>query len=133
MSRLAYSISESKNHLHQRIMASLRVEASWTDQESGKLISVAGLTENLGENSALVNLDVLPPVGSEVRLQIFDEDKSIIDTATQVIRVQRDPGKPLAALSIVENVKKWKQDALSAAQDWVTKHWQLNYEEEWVN
>ncbi len=75
----------------------------------------------------------MPPVGSEVRLQIFDEDKSIIDTATQVIRVQRDPGKPLAALSIVENVKKWKQDALSAAQDWVTKHWQLNYEEEWVN
>ena len=133
MSRLAYSISENKNHLHQRIMASLRVQASWTDQSSGKLISIAGTTENLGENSALVNLDILPPVGSEVRLQIFDEDKSIIDIPTQVIRVERDPGKPLAALSVVENVKKWKQNALSAAQEWVTRHWQLNYEEDWVN
>ncbi|MEJ7861941.1 MAG: hypothetical protein WKF90_09940 [Pyrinomonadaceae bacterium] len=133
MSRLAYSVIESKNHLHQRIMASLRVQASWTDRESGNLISVAGLTENLGENSALVNLDILPPVGSQVRLQIFDEDKAVIDIPTEVIRVERDPGKPLAALSIVENVKKWKEHALSAAQSWVTRHWQLNYEEEWVN
>jgi hypothetical protein len=133
MSRLAYSVIENKNHLHQRIMASLPVQASWTDQESGKTISVSGLTENLGENSALVNLDVLPPVGSEVRLQIFDEDKTVIDVPTQVIRVERDPGKPLAALSVLENVKKWKQNALSAAQDWVTRHWQLNYEEEWIN
>jgi hypothetical protein len=111
----------------------LPVQASWTDQESGEIISVAGLTENLGENSALVNLDVLPPVGSEVRLQIFDEDKTVIDVPTQVIRVERDPSKPLAALSVLENVKKWKQNALSAAQDWVTRHWQLNYEEEWIN
>lgn len=133
MSRLAYSVVENKNHLHQRIMANLPVRASWTDLESGELISIAGLTENLGENSALVNLDVLPPVGSEVRLQIFDEDKTVIDVATQVIRVERDPGKPLAALSVVENVNKWKQNALSAAQEWVARHWQLNYEEEWVN
>lgn len=133
MSRLAYSVVENKNHLHQRIMASLPVQASWTDQESGETISVSGLTENLGENSVLVNLDILPPVGSEVRLQIFDEDKTVIDVPTQVIRVERDPGKPLAALSVLENVKKWKQNALSAAQDWVTRHWQLNYEEEWIN
>lgn len=133
MSRLEYSVVENKNHLHRRIMASLPIQASWIDHESGETISVTGITENLGENSALVNLDVLPPVGSEVRLQIFDEDKTVIDVPTQVIRVERDPSKPLAALTVLENVKKWKQDALSAAQDWVTRHWQLNYEEEWVN
>lgn len=133
MSRLAYSTVTNRTPLHQRIMANLPVQASWIDTESGKTIFVDGLTENLGENTALVNLEVLPPVGSEVRLRIFDEDKTIIEVPTQVIRVERDPGKPLAALSVLENLKKWKQNALTAAQSWVTRNWQLNYEEEWVN
>jgi hypothetical protein len=133
MSRLAYSATENKTHLHQRIMASLPVQASWIDSATGKMVSVEGLTENLGENSALVNLDILPPVGSEVTLRLFDEEKTIIEVPTQVIRVERDPSKPLAALSVLENVKSWKQKALTAAQAWVTRHWQMNYEEEWVN
>jgi hypothetical protein len=133
MSRLAYSAVENKTHLQHRIMASLPVQASWVDSATGKTVSVEGLTENLGENSALVNLDVLPPVGSEVILRLFDEEKTIIEVPTQVIRVERDPSKPLAALSVLENVKSWKQKALTAAQNWVTRHWQMNYEEEWVN
>jgi len=114
-------------------MASMPVQASWIDSESGETVLVDGLTENLGETSTLVNLDVLPPVGSEVNLRLFDEDKTIIEVATQVIRVERDPSKPLAALTILENLKNWKLTALTAAQEWVTRHWQLNYEEEWVN
>ena len=133
MSRLAHSTEETKTHLQQRITASLQVQASWVDAESGNTILVNGMTENLGENSALINLEVLPPVGSEVTLRIIDEEKTIIEVPTQVIRVERDPSKPLAALSVLENLKKWKQIALTAAQTWVTRHWQLNYDEEWVN
>jgi hypothetical protein len=133
MSRLAYSTAESKSPLHQRIMANLPVRASWIDSESGETVSIEGLTENLGETSALVNLEVLPPVGSEVKLRLFDDDKTIIEVPTQVIRVERDPSKPLAALSVMENLKSWKTKALTAAQNWVTRHWQMNYEEEWVN
>jgi hypothetical protein len=124
---------ENKTPVQHRIMASLTVQASWVDRESGNTISVNGMTENLGENTALVNLEILPPVGSEVKLRIFDEEKTIIEVPTQVIRVERDPSKPLAALSVSENLKKWKQSALTAAQIWVTRNWQLNYEEEWVN
>ena len=133
MSRLAHSVEENKTHLQQPITASLQVQASWVDAESGNTILVNGMTENLGENTALVNLEVLPPVGSEVILRIFDEEKTIIEVPTQVIRVERDPSKPLAALNVLENLKKWKQNALTAAQTWVTRHWQLNYDEEWVN
>lgn len=114
-------------------MASMPVQASWVDAQSGDTVLVSGLTENLGETSTLVNLDILPPVGSEVTLRLFDDDKTIIEVSTQVIRVERDPSKPLAALTILENLKKWKLTALTAAQEWVTRHWQLNYEEEWVN
>lgn len=128
------AVSGRAEHLlHGRIMASLAVEASWTDSETGKKISVNGMTENLGETSALINLETLPPVGSEIKLKIFDEDRKIVEVSALVIRVERDPGKPLAALSIAENLKKWKQEALTAAENWVTRNWQLNYEEEWVN
>jgi len=108
------------------------VKASWIDP-NGETVSVEGLTENVGETSALVNLETLPPVGSEVRLRILEENKTIIEVSTRVIRVERDPSKPMAALSVLENLKKWKNTAITAAEKWVTRHWQLNYEEEWVN
>ncbi|HBR58693.1 MAG TPA: hypothetical protein DEA22_14690 [Blastocatellia bacterium] len=133
MAELEYSTSSYKTPLHQRILANMPVKASWIDDASGETINIDGTTENVGETSTLVNLDVLPPVGSEVRLQIFEDETPVIEVSTRVIRVERDPSKPLAALSILENVKKWKNIAMGAAQKWVTRHWQLNYEEEWVN
>ena len=133
MANLSYSTYARRTPVHQRILANLPVQASWIDEVSGETISVTGLTENIGENSALVNLETLPAVGSRVNLRVFDEEKTIIEIPTQVIRVERDPSKPLAALSVVDNLKKWKQKAMTAAEEWVTRNWQLNYEEEWVN
>ena len=133
MARLSQSTMTNRIPLHQRIMAKLSVQASWVDEDNGNVVFVNGLTENLGETSVLVNLDVLPAVGSDVKLRLLDENDFIIEVDAQVIRVERDPSKPLAALSISENLSKWKQKALTAAQDWVTKNWRLNYEEDWVN
>lgn len=133
MIRSEHSDLQKKTPLHHRIMANLRVQASWIDKVTGKTISVEGTTENVGESGALVNLTTLPPVGSEVSLRIIDEEKTLIEVPTEVMRVERDPGKPLAALTVVENLKKWKHTVMTAAQDWVTKQWRLNYEEEYVN
>lgn len=117
---------------HQRIMANLRVQVSWIDKVTGKTVLVEGLTENIGENSALVNLETLPPVGCEVSLRVIDEEKTLIEVPTEVIRVERDPSKPLAALSIAQNLINWKQNVMTAAQEWAIRQWRLNYEEEWV-
>jgi hypothetical protein len=133
MARTELSASAKRPPLHHRIMANLQVQASWIDKVTGKTVLVEGLTENIGETSALVNLTTLPPVGSEVSLRIYDEERTLIEVPTEVIRVERDPSKPLAALSIGENLKKWKTTVMTAAQDWVTRQWKLNYEEEWVN
>src|SRR5919206_3544817 len=105
MADLEYATSSYKTPLHHRIIASMPVEASWVDSESGKTVNVEGLTENIGENSTLVNLDTLPPVGSDVRLKILEEDKPIITVHTRVIRVERDPSKPMAALSVLDGLK----------------------------
>ena len=133
MAQIEYATSSYKSPLHHRILANMPVKASWIDEESGKRVNVLGTTENIGESSALVNLEVLPPVGSEVKLRIMEEEKTVIEVQTKVIRVERDPSKPLAALTVLANLKKWKDVAMEAAQEWVTRHWRLNYEEEWVN
>jgi hypothetical protein len=132
MAHFGYTENIKRPSLHQRIMANLRVQVSWIDKVTGKTVLVEGLTENVGETSALVNLETLPPVGSEVSLRVIDEEKTLIEVPTEVIRVERDPSKPLAALSIAQNLKNWKQNVMTAAQEWVTRQWRLNYEEEWV-
>lgn len=133
MADLSYSTTVGRAPLHGRILANLPVQASWVDEASGKTVSVNGLTENIGETSALVNLEKLPSVGSRVKLRLLHEEETIIEIPTEVIRVERDPSKPLAALTVVENLKNWKEKAMTAAEEWVTRNWQLNYEEEWVN
>lgn len=133
MEHINDSDNQQKTPLNQRIMAKMSVVASWVDSKSGKTVKVHGVTENVGENSTLVQLEVLPPVGSKVKLRLLQDDEAIIEVPTHVIRVERDPSQPLAALSVAENVKKWKEIAVTAAQNWVARHWKLNYEEEWVN
>lgn len=133
MAQIEYSTSSYKTPMHHRITASMPVEVLWTDADSGEVIRISGMTENVGESTALVNLEKLPPVGAEVRLKVLSEDKPIIEVATQVIRVERDPSKPLAALNVLQNLKKWKLVVMAAAEEWVTRHWHLNYDEEWVN
>ena len=71
MANLSYNNAVvGKSPLHQRILANLPVQASWVDEASGETISVMGLTENIGESSALVNLERLPSVGSRVNLRL---------------------------------------------------------------
>jgi hypothetical protein len=133
MANLNLTSDQLISNFNERITANMTVIAIWVDETTGKRVTANGFTENLGENGALVNLEKLPPVGSSVKLRIFDEDKMVIEVPTEVIRVERDPANPLAALNVVQNMRKWKDVALTAAQAWATRHWQLNYEEEWVN
>jgi hypothetical protein len=133
MANLNVSNNELAPGFNERITANMIVVASWVDESTGKRVTSNGHTENLGEQGALVNLEKLPPVGATVKLKIFDQEQIVIDVQTEVIRVERDPANPLAALNVVQNMRKWKDVALAAAQAWAHRHWQLNYEEEWVN
>lgn len=133
MGQIAYSTFAGKTPLHQRVAARLQAQVSWEDEASKERISILGTTENVGETSALVNLDILPHVGSSVKIRLMDENKTIIETSAEVIRVERDPGKPQVALNIIENLKKWKDKAITSAQDWATRD-KLNYEDDgWLN
>ena len=134
MADLTYPTAVEINPLPQRIVATLEAHLSWNDDSSNELVSVVGTTENVGVASALVNVNMLPSVGSEVKIRLMDEDKTIIETFAQVIRIERDPSKPQIALSISKKLKSWQESALTAAQDWVTRDIKLNYEgDDWLN
>lgn len=134
MAEIALNGFSSESPLHQRIVARLQAQISWNDDTSDEKVTVQGTTENLGETSALVNMDILPSVGSDVRLRLIDENETIIDVLARVIRVERDPAKPQAALSIAKNMRKWKEIALTAAKDWVSRDIKHNYVDDgWLN
>ncbi len=133
MGNAVYRSTTEASPLPKRIPANLKAQVSWIDSRTGKKISIVGVTEHIGESGALVNVEVLPEVGSKVKLRLFDEDKKIIETLTTVIRVERDPARPLAALSVIKNIKKWKDSAVNAAQAWVLRKLKLNYGEDWAN
>lgn len=134
MGQLAYTEAHSGLPLHKRIQARLQAQVSWIDEDSEERLSILGQTENVGDSNALVNINVLPKVGSSVKLRLYDDDKHLIDVPAVVIRVERDPSKPQAALSIVKNLKKWREKVLGAAQEWVTRDIRLNYEgDDWLN
>lgn len=131
--QLSNSGSANRPLVSPRIMAHMQVTATWQDKNTGNTVSVEGTTENVGETSTLVNMTNLPPVGSEVNLRIMDEGELILEVPVEVIRVERDPGKPMAAFSVVNKIKDWREKVVTAAQEWVNRHWRVDYEEEWVN
>lgn len=134
MREQTYTVTAEKISVHQRILARLQAQISWMDESSNERVSILGTTENLGESSVLINLQILPRVGSNVKLRLLDNEKPIIEIPATVIRVERNPSKPQAALSIIKNLKHWQDTALTAAEEWVVRDMRLNYEgDDWLN
>ena len=118
----------------QRVFAVLEAKISWKDEATGETLSVKGHTENLGESSLLINVDVLPPVGQKVTLLLSDARREIISTLASVIRVERNIAKPKVALSVDGDRDEWKEIAIPAAQAWVTNDIEVNYsDDDWLN
>jgi hypothetical protein len=93
-----------------RYLASLMVRAEW-DEPGGTHIIAEGTTENVGPEGALVHLqDKLPDVGSRVQLAVHDEEgqKLYLRVVTEVLRLERNPGHPLAALQLLDAQDEWR-------------------------
>lgn len=94
----------------RRYVARFPVRAEWKDDSSGEKVVCEGATENVGQGSVLVTLESLPSVGSRVRISVLDEDAKLRCAATtEVIRIERHPGHPLAALQLLDTLDKWRR------------------------
>ncbi|MEP6742770.1 MAG: PilZ domain-containing protein [bacterium] len=91
-----------------RYLVSFEVRAEW-DEADGSHVVVQGTTENVGPEGTLVHLPrQLPEVGSRVRLEVQGEDGQKLQVIAEVLRIERNPGHPLAALQLLGETNEWR-------------------------
>ena len=91
-----------------RYLVSFEVRAEWDDPGGAHILS-EGTTENVGPEGTLVHLPRrLPDVGSRVRLEIHGEDGNKLQVVAEVLRIERNPGHPLAALQLLGETDEWR-------------------------
>lgn len=99
---------ESENRSGPRYLASLEVKAEW-DEPGGAHVVAEGTTENVGPQGTLVHLPrQLPQVGSRVRLEVLGETGERLQVIAEVLRIERHPGHPLAALQLLGETDEWR-------------------------
>ncbi len=100
--------TEPDNRSGPRYLASLEVKAEW-DEPSGAHVVAEGMTENVGPEGTLVHLPRhLPNVGSRVRLEVLGESGEKLQVIAEVLRIERHPGHPLAALQLLGETAEWR-------------------------
>src|SRR5690349_16953729 len=99
---------QEENRSGPRYLASLEVKAEW-DDPGGAHVIAEGMTENVGPEGTLVHLPrQLPQVGSTVRLEVLGETGEKLQVIAEVLRIERHPGHPLAALQLLGETDEWK-------------------------
>ncbi|MGH9933061.1 MAG: PilZ domain-containing protein [Pyrinomonadaceae bacterium] len=91
-----------------RYLVTFEVRAEWDEPDGAHILS-EGTTENVGPEGTLVHLPrKLPEVGSRVRLEVQGEDGNKLQVVAEVLRIERNPGHPLAALQLLGETDEWK-------------------------
>lgn len=91
-----------------RYLVSFEVRAEWDEPDGAHILS-EGTTENVGPEGTLVHLPKkLPDVGSRVRLEVQSDDGKKLQVIAEVLRIERNPGHPLAALQLLGETDEWR-------------------------
>jgi PilZ domain len=99
---------ETETRSGPRYLVSFEVRAEWDDAGGTHILS-EGTTENVGPEGTLVHLPKkLPDVGSRVRLEVHGEDGKTLQVIAEVLRIERNPGHPLAALQLLGETEEWR-------------------------
>jgi hypothetical protein len=100
------SLVESRSG--QRYIHAFPIRAEW-DTNDGNHIVAEGETENVGPEGTLVHLqNNLPPVGGRVNLRVLDEKGEKISVIAEVLRIERNPVRPQAALQLLGETDEWR-------------------------
>lgn len=91
----------------QRYMAAFPIRVEW--DENGEHLIEEGETENVGPQGVLVHLQrLLPNVGSQVKLQVSNEEGEQLEVTTEVLRLERNAAHPQAALMLIDEIEEWQ-------------------------
>lgn len=92
----------------QRYVHAFPIRAEW-DTNDGTHIVAEGETENVGPEGTLVHLQRdLPPVGGRVNLRVMDDAGEKLSVVAEVLRIERNPSRPQAALQVLGETDEWR-------------------------
>lgn len=100
--------SITENRSGPRYVAAFPVRAEW-DTSDGVHIVAEGETDNVGPEGTLVHLPhELPPVGGRVNLLVLGDDGEKLRVVAEVLRLERNPSHPQAALQLLGETDEWR-------------------------
>jgi hypothetical protein len=96
------------NRSGPRYIATFPIRAEWDTADGDHIVS-EGETENVGPQGTLVHLQRhLPPVGSHVNLLVLGDDGEKLRVIAEVLRIERNPAHPQAALQLIGETAEWQ-------------------------
>jgi hypothetical protein len=96
------------NRSGQRYVAAFPVRAEW-DTHDGVHIVAEGETDNVGPDGTLIHLQRdLPPVGGRVNLLVMGDEGEKLRVIAEVLRIERNPSHPQAALQVLGETDEWR-------------------------
>src|SRR6185369_10237575 len=102
-------VSIVENRSGPRYVHAFPVRAEWDTQE-GVHVVAEGETENVGPEGTLIHLQrELPPVGGRVNLRVLDDGGEKLSVIAEVLRIERNPSRPQAALQRSEERRVGKE------------------------
>jgi len=91
-----------------RYIHAFPIRAEWDTNDGVHMVS-EGETENIGPAGTLVHLQRdLPPVGSRVNLHVLGDGGEKLQVIAEVIRLERNPAHPQAALQLLGETDEWR-------------------------
>jgi hypothetical protein len=91
-----------------RYVHAFPIRAEW-DTSEGVHIVAEGETDNVGPGGALIHLQRdLPPVGGRVNLLVLGDDGEKLRVIAEVLRIERNPSHPQAALQVLGETDEWR-------------------------
>jgi hypothetical protein len=96
------------NRSGPRYVVAFPVRAEW-DTSDGVHIVSEGETDNVGPEGTLVHLQrELPPVGGRVNLLVLGDEGERLRVIAEVLRIERNPAHPQAALQLLGETDEWR-------------------------
>src|SRR6266850_3469877 len=97
-----------ENRSGPRYVHAFPIRAEW-DTNDGIHVVAEGETENVGPEGTLVHFQRdLPPVGGRVSLLVFGDEGEKLRVIAEVLRIERNPSHPQAALQVVGETDEWR-------------------------
>ena len=96
------------NRSGPRYVAAFPIRAEW-DTIEGVHIVAEGETDNVGPEGTLIHFQrELPPVGGRVNLLVLGDGCEKLRVIAEVLRIERNPSHPQAALQVVGETDEWR-------------------------